>query len=199
MAKEGSTIGGLMDVIGTETSMGLQYGVPLEAFVTSSPTRGSSPPAGRGTRTSRWPRAITDYIFRWLGIQFLPGYREANTPKRDEGAGTRVEGQSEEDDSAEPYPTASGLAETELDDESPEDSEQSVAKSVTELIASHGNGNGNGHSPSLPRAGRIANSRSDQFATFQADAPACDNCGAITVRNGNCYLCHNCGNSMGCS
>jgi ribonucleoside-diphosphate reductase alpha chain len=41
--------------------------------------------------------------------------------------------------------------------------------------------------------------RSDQFASFQTDAPTCDNCGAITVRNGNCYLCHNCGNSMGCS
>jgi ribonucleoside-diphosphate reductase alpha chain len=41
--------------------------------------------------------------------------------------------------------------------------------------------------------------RSDQFARFQTDAPSCDNCGAITVRNGNCYLCHNCGNSMGCS
>ena len=41
--------------------------------------------------------------------------------------------------------------------------------------------------------------RADQFASFQTDAPACDNCGAITVRNGNCYLCHNCGNSMGCS
>ncbi|MFP6666664.1 MAG: vitamin B12-dependent ribonucleotide reductase, partial [Pirellulales bacterium] len=41
--------------------------------------------------------------------------------------------------------------------------------------------------------------RSDQFSKFQTDAPSCDNCGAITVRNGNCYLCHNCGNSMGCS
>ena len=41
--------------------------------------------------------------------------------------------------------------------------------------------------------------RSEQFASFQLDAPSCDNCGAITVRNGNCYLCHNCGNSMGCS
>jgi ribonucleoside-diphosphate reductase alpha chain len=41
--------------------------------------------------------------------------------------------------------------------------------------------------------------RSEQFADFQSDAPACDNCGAITVRNGNCYLCHNCGSSMGCS
>ena len=41
--------------------------------------------------------------------------------------------------------------------------------------------------------------RQTQFAKFQIDAPACDNCGSITVRNGNCYLCHNCGNSMGCS
>ncbi|OYW20257.1 MAG: hypothetical protein B7Z55_07560 [Planctomycetales bacterium 12-60-4] len=43
------------------------------------------------------------------------------------------------------------------------------------------------------------NLRSTQFAKFQSDAPSCDNCGAITVRNGNCYLCHNCGNSLGCS
>ncbi len=40
--------------------------------------------------------------------------------------------------------------------------------------------------------------RSEQFADFQSDAPACDNCGSITVRAGNCYLCHNCGSSMGC-
>jgi ribonucleoside-diphosphate reductase alpha chain len=44
-----------------------------------------------------------------------------------------------------------------------------------------------------------AASRDDQFAAFQSDAPSCDNCGAITVRSGNCYLCYNCGASMGCS
>jgi hypothetical protein len=38
-----------------------------------------------------------------------------------------------------------------------------------------------------------------QFEHFQDDAPACDICGAITVRNGTCYKCYNCGNSMGCS
>jgi ribonucleoside-diphosphate reductase alpha chain len=36
-------------------------------------------------------------------------------------------------------------------------------------------------------------------ASMQSDAPACDVCGAITVRNGTCYKCLNCGNSMGCS
>ena len=51
----------------------------------------------------------------------------------------------------------------------------------------------------LEIAGDGPHVRSQQFAKFQTDAPACDNCGAITVRNGNCYLCHNCGNSMGCS
>jgi ribonucleoside-diphosphate reductase alpha chain len=38
-----------------------------------------------------------------------------------------------------------------------------------------------------------------QFGHFMADAPACDVCGSITVRNGACYRCYNCGNSMGCS
>ena len=74
----------------------------------------------------------------------------------------------------------------------------------------HGkNGNGAGETTAtrLARAGvavksdraEIGTARSAQFAEFQKDAPLCDVCGAITVRNGNCYLCHGCGNSMGCS
>ena len=57
-----------------------------------------------------------------------------------------------------------------------------------------GNGNGNHSEPESRETGQ-----GEQFARFQIDAPSCDNCGSITVRNGNCYLCHNCGNSMGCS
>jgi ribonucleoside-diphosphate reductase alpha chain len=37
------------------------------------------------------------------------------------------------------------------------------------------------------------------FSHFMEDAPVCDLCGSITVRNGACYRCFNCGNSMGCS
>ncbi len=70
-----------------------------------------------------------------------------------------------------------------------------------------GNGHTNGYSAKLlERAGVLVKTddtaggdRNEQFASFQVDAPSCDSCGAITVRNGNCYLCHNCGNSMGCS
>ena len=39
----------------------------------------------------------------------------------------------------------------------------------------------------------------EQFRSLSEDAPACDRCGHITTRNGACYRCHNCGNSMGCS
>ena len=55
-------------------------------------------------------------------------------------------------------------------------------------------------SPSRPTSQPTAWSEQDeQFAHFQSDAPACDNCGALTVRCGTCYRCFNCGNSMGCS
>jgi ribonucleoside-diphosphate reductase alpha chain len=69
----------------------------------------------------------------------------------------------------------------------------------------HSNGNGADFGTILARAGIMPKdagpntARSEQFADFQSDAPSCDNCGAITVRAGNCYLCHNCGSSMGCS
>ena len=49
--------------------------------------------------------------------------------------------------------------------------------------------------PAAGRMGRI----DQQFSHYQEDAPACEVCGAITVRNGNCYKCYNCGSSLGCS
>ncbi|MFN0199273.1 MAG: vitamin B12-dependent ribonucleotide reductase [Planctomycetaceae bacterium] len=177
MAKEGSTIGGLMDVIGTLTSMGLQYGVPLSVFVEKfSHTRFE--PSG-WTKNPDIPNAksVPDYIFRWLGIQFLPGYRQANSPQRDEIADAEV---ATPDASVEiSKAIVAGNALVPLQQTTSTSNEHSAETVV-----------GDWKGPAV---------RSEQFARFQSDAPGCDNCGAITVRNGNCYLCHNCGNSMGCS
>jgi ribonucleoside-diphosphate reductase alpha chain len=184
MAKEGSTIGGLMDVIGTQTSLGLQYGVPLRVFVDKfSHTRFE--PAGWTTNPDiPHAKSVVDYIFRWLGIEFIPGYREANTPKRpaEEGTGTEAKADIQKNGATGSQTTPSA-----------------VTAAIKSTVAAHTNGNGRHHDAenSADLNGPLV--RSQQFATFQADAPACDNCGAITVRNGNCYLCHNCGNSMGCS
>ena len=62
--------------------MGLQYGVPLEVFVNKF-AHSRFEPAGF-TKNPDIPiaKSIADYIFRWLGIEFIPGYREANAPKR---------------------------------------------------------------------------------------------------------------------
>jgi len=82
MAKEGSTIGGLMDVVGTSTSIGLQYGVPLEVFVNKFAHTRFEP--GGFTKNPDVPIAasVVDYIFRWLGMEFIPGYREEHSPNR---------------------------------------------------------------------------------------------------------------------
>ena len=90
MAKEGSTIGGLMDVLGTAISIGLQYGVPLEVFVNKF-AHSRFEPAGF-TKNPDIPiaKSIADYIFRWLGMEFIPGYREANAPQRPSSRSRRL-------------------------------------------------------------------------------------------------------------
>jgi ribonucleoside-diphosphate reductase alpha chain len=178
MAKEGSTIGGLMDTIGTLVSMGLQYGVPLEVFVNKF-AHSRFEPAGF-TRNPDIPiaKSIADYIFRWLGIQFVPGYREANTPRRA----------------------------TETDAHADDETGRSLAAPTLKV-----NGHRKATASELDRAEHEAKAappsaayvsleaQQEQFAKFQSDAPACDNCGSLTVRCGTCYRCFNCGNSMGCS
>ena len=51
----------------------------------------------------------------------------------------------------------------------------------------------------LSDAKRAAASVDAQLSDMMGDAPFCDQCGHVTVRNGACYRCLNCGNSMGCS
>ena len=82
MAKEGSTIGGLMDSLGTAISVALQYGVPVESLVNKF-THQRFEPAGMTTnRDIPFAKSLVDYIFRWMGMEFIPGYREANAPER---------------------------------------------------------------------------------------------------------------------
>jgi len=70
MAKEGSTIGGLMDVIGILTSISLQYGVPLDDLVTKLAHTRFEPSGPTGNPDVPIAKSPVDYIFRWLGQQF---------------------------------------------------------------------------------------------------------------------------------
>lgn len=86
MAKEGSTIGGLMDCFGTAISMGLQYGVPLEVFVSKFSWTRFEPMGWTTHPEIRQAKSIVDYIFRWMGITFQCGdFAPLAHEDRDEG------------------------------------------------------------------------------------------------------------------
>jgi ribonucleoside-diphosphate reductase alpha chain len=180
MAKEGSTIGGLMDSFGTAISLSLQYGVPLEVLVNKfSHTRFE--PNGHTTNADiRIAKSVVDYIFRWMGLTFLAGYREEQKAKADLISGNESN-QVSKQSAAVPVIKTKSYSE----------SIQTEARFV-----SHEDKN---PTWAISSTATREDSRTEQFSRFQSDAPACDNCGSVTVRNGNCYLCHNCGNSLGCS
>jgi ribonucleoside-diphosphate reductase alpha chain len=219
MAKEGSTVGGLMDVIGTLTSMALQYGVPLKALVDKFSHMRFEPSGFTRNDDIPMAKSIPDYIFRWLAMQFIPGYREANAPRREPSSpkSSGGEGEAEEPGSS-PAAAVHAVQDVLAAHNVPKTAvAEATATAVKAPQRKNLNGTANGHahgngqhavqllldSSVFPQGLAVADDgpsvRSQQFSTFQSDAPACDNCGAITVRNGNCYLCHNCGASMGCS
>jgi ribonucleoside-diphosphate reductase alpha chain len=178
MAKEGSTVGGMMDAFGTAISIALQYGVPLEALVNKFSHMRFEPTGYTSNPDIKIAKSVVDYIFRWMGIRYLPGYREANTLTTPKLA------------DEEPAVPRSPIATAPI-------ASAPAAAPPSAKPSSNGHASG-GQAQRIDGNGGLG-SRDDQFARFQLDAPSCDNCGAITVRNGNCYLCHNCGNSMGCS
>ena len=92
IAKEGSTIGGLMDTIATLVSVSLQYGVPVESLVRKF-EHVRFEPSGM-TRNPEIPiaKSLTDYIFRWMAMEFVPGYRAAHAPRRPSAAKTPAGG-----------------------------------------------------------------------------------------------------------
>jgi ribonucleoside-diphosphate reductase alpha chain len=145
MSKEGSVISGLMDSFATAISIGLQYGVPLEVLVNKFVHMRFEPSGYTNNPQIRIAKSITDYIFRWLAIKFLPQESQISL-------GINVE--------------------MEVKD---------VTETKEEIVSQ----------PKL----------FDTTKTFdnQSDAPACDTCGSIMVRNAACYKCLNCGATSGCS
>ncbi|KAA1262160.1 Vitamin B12-dependent ribonucleotide reductase [Rubripirellula obstinata] len=198
MAKEGSTIGGIMDSFGTALSIALQYGVPLEVLVNKFSHTRFEPMGHTSNKDIRIAKSVVDYIARWLGITFMSGndYGVKAGDKTSSGNGPEVVNTSSVmNDLREDAGAAVALAERAAFQGQ---SEQSYANGHTNGTSNGAsNGTSNGHAK--PATDADGGNQGDQFARFQIDAPSCDNCGSITVRNGNCYLCHNCGNSMGCS
>jgi ribonucleoside-diphosphate reductase alpha chain len=136
MAKEGSTVSGLMDSFATAVSLALQYGVPLGVLCNKFSHTRFEPSGWSGNPKIGYAKSLTDYLFRWLELRFLKGEQgilfDLPAPAQPQPAVTSA---------------VEGLAQ------------------VVEL----------------------------------GDAPVCQFCGSLMVRNGSCYRCMTCGSTSGCS
>jgi ribonucleoside-diphosphate reductase alpha chain len=179
MSKEGSTIGGLMDTVGTLTSIALQYGVPLESLVKKFAYQRFEPSGFTKNPDIRHATSITDYVFRWLACEFIKGYKEATSPNR-----------------AQPDLPLKEIVEIEkkIVNRPVTDLARTGEKQVIDVItnnpatAEH-SGNGNGHSE------RVMVALGSIFMGI-----TCCVCGSDKViRAGACGVCTECGTSQGCS
>ncbi|PZR74386.1 MAG: vitamin B12-dependent ribonucleotide reductase [Chthoniobacterales bacterium] len=182
MSKEGSTIGGLMDTVGTLTSIALQYGVPLQGLVKKFAYQRFEPSGFTKNPDIRNATSITDYVFRWLGCQFIPGYKEATSPNR---------GQSELPMKEIPEMEKKAL------NRPVSDLPRTAEKELIDVITSHAPNEGephvagNGHT----YADRVQEVLGNMFMDI-----ICSHCGSNkVVRAGACGVCTECGTSQGCS
>jgi len=186
MAKEGSTIGGLMDTVATLTSLALQYGVPLESLVKKFAYQRFEPSGFTKNPDIRNATSITDYIFRWLGCQFIKGYKEATAPSR-----AQLDLPMKEIADIEKKALNRPVAEL------PRTAEREIIDVITRRSNSEGRpellNNGNGLSKT--HADRVREALGNMYMGI-----TCSNCGSTKViRAGACGICTECGTSQGCS
>ena len=134
MAKEGSTVSGLMDSFATAVSLALQYGVPLQILCDKFSHTRFEPSGWSGNPKIGYAKSLMDYLFRWLELRFLKGEQGILFTRQGSG---------------------------EVEDEG-------SAKALGKVVE-------------------------------MGDAPTCQFCGSLMVRNGSCYRCLECGSTSGCS
>jgi ribonucleoside-diphosphate reductase alpha chain len=185
MHKEGAAFRSLMNCFAISVSMGLQHGVPLENFVEQF-TFTRFEPAGpvEGHPNIKFATSMIDYVFRLLGVEYQKRYDLAHIPP-----------QEVQNELSNPTDVAIG-----------QQAEQAARALPANARTSHGSSSDQeSASQAQKQVGlfeQVAGAHTSldkQLGEMMGDAPMCDNCGHITVRNGACYKCLNCGSSMGCS
>ena len=193
MHKEGAAFRSMMNCFAIAVSLGLQYGVPLEEFVDVFTFTRFEPQGSVDHPNIKFSTSVIDYIFRVLGMEYL-GRTDFVQVKPEEiipppvlfakGGHGNVGGPSD--------PTTGGGMMPQLEKQKKTEETSKSYPAPTLSIAEAVGGNDNGK--------RNATGALDEhLAQMMGDAPFCNICGHITVRNGACYKCLNCGNSIGCS
>ena len=190
LAKEGATLKGILSCFAIAVSKGLQYGVPLEEYVDTF-TFQTFEPRGmvEGHDNIKMANSIVDYVFRALGVEYL---------KRDELAQVPPD---RETDFPEPPSGLAVDAGIQLDlTDAAADADVDAVRSAAEFL------DGPDERVRAPEREKVSVAAVGSsgiadvaLSENMGDAPACSNCGHMTVRNGSCYVCLTCGDTTGCS
>ncbi|MBV2151661.1 vitamin B12-dependent ribonucleotide reductase [Kitasatospora sp. SUK 42] len=181
MSKQGSTLAGMMDAFSIAVSVGLQYGVPLETYVSKFTNMRFEPAGLTDDPDVRMAQSIVDYIFRRLALDFLPfetrsalGIHSVEERQRHLETGSYEPLEAEEVDTeslAQSAPVVAAKPAPAV--EAPKSAPKKQAHNSTELM--------------------------EIQLGLNADAPLCFSCGTKMRRAGSCYLCEGCGSTSGCS
>ena len=170
MSKEGSTIGGLMDSFATSISLCFQHGVALDKLVEKFSFQQFDPQGMTGNRAIPFAKSIVDYIFRWMAIEFK---EKEDIPY---GGDPVVE------------PTRAPIIIT---------TDPPIIQPYK--VGDFPTGPPYTTQPGMPEVFVTWQDNTAGPPVDQAGTPPCPICGSMTVRNGACHKCQNCGESLGCS
>ena len=218
LGKQGSTLAGVMDAFSMAISIAIQYGVPLETYVSKFTNMKFEPAGLTDDPDVRMAQSIVDYIFRRLALDHLPfdsraalGIYTAEERQRQLDTGSYELAEVTEISEAESLktsPSATTAASSDLDDTVPSDAAVTASTSGSAVAADHSVG----VDVSADEAAVVAetakpvtgNARTsaellEVLSGREVDSPLCMTCGTKMRPAGSCYVCEGCGSTSGCS
>ncbi|MGI5288249.1 vitamin B12-dependent ribonucleotide reductase [Nonomuraea polychroma] len=173
MSKQGSTLAGVMDAFSVAISIGLQYGVPLETYMSKFVNMRFEPAGMTDDPDIRMATSVMDYIFRRLALDHLP-YDERAALGIFSAAERAAQQRGEDPAALQETVDREALAQSAPIEEKPKEADPSPAAAKEELTL-------------------------ESHQRFTADAPLCMTCGTKMRPAGSCYVCEGCGSTSGCS
>jgi ribonucleoside-diphosphate reductase alpha chain len=216
MHKEGAAFRSMINSFAIAVSKGLQYGVPLEEYVdTYTFVRFEPQGMVSGHPNIKLATSVIDFVFRVLGMEYLGRtdlVQVADPPHTVDQTGEHADLLPSEDDIVQGVgpspaqrvasPAAPAIPTTNGNGQQPQHGSSAHRNGTSRARASLGELHVQTQAAQSPASAPVAapvSAIDAQLGEMMGDAPFCDVCGHITVRNGACYKCLNCGNSLGCS
>ncbi|MFT4187255.1 MAG: vitamin B12-dependent ribonucleotide reductase [Aeromicrobium sp.] len=178
LGKQGSTLAGVMDAFSIAVSIGLQYGVPLETFVSKFTNLKFEPAGLTDDSDVRMAQSIMDYVFRRLALDYLDFDTRSAL-----GIFSAAERQRYLDTGSH-QPISDGTTAAELIGTPPTD--KGVAAPPAEIAAA-------------PAQAHTSAELLEVITGSEVDSPLCMTCGTKMRPAGSCHVCEGCGSTSGCS